>query len=525
MSGNRSKKKKKTSNEQNSELNPLISFNGMNRPVVTQESGSTPPAHRPHSSTSLPSFRPVVTQESGSTPPAHRPHSSTSLPAFHPVVTQESSSTPPAHRPPSTSLPALRPATFQPPAYQPPAYQPPAYQPSTYQTHVYETPAYQPHIPLTQSALFTDHGHFMEMLGTFLPRPQQQPQEQQCQQQPQLQQQPQEHQQQQQPQLQQQPQELQQQQQPQLQQQPQEHQQQQPQLQQQPQQGEEYQIVIHPRRKYNKEVKLLCADRLKDLLHDARRAYEVHDNPEDPYRPKWIGREVWNQLLQYWENDPHFKNRSAANKRNRSKGGCLHTQGSASLFAHAQDMVQKNGGDIDIAKVHKETHLRKKTGRYVDLRSEITQATYDDKIREFLQEHTEYSCYDDIPLIIRRDIWMQVAGRGTKKNKYGFGKLATNVTYENLLHVPTPEERRAQQEQHMQDRLDRLDREAEERRAMMNEQFRIEMDEHRRQMDEQRRQMDEYFRQMASSKNAPNDQTNSTDDEASDESDSEDADD
>ncbi|WJX70235.1 hypothetical protein P8452_54366 [Trifolium repens] len=92
--------------------------------------------------------------------------------------------------------------------------------------------------------------------------------------------------------------------------------------------------------------------------------------------------------------------------------------------------------------------------------------------------------------------------------------------------------RRAQQEQHMQDRLDRLDREAEERRAMMNEQFRIEMDEHRRQMDEQRRQMDEqrrqmdeYFRQMASSKNAPNDQTNSTDDEASDESDSEDADD
>jgi DNA anti-recombination protein RmuC len=85
--------------------------------------------------------------------------------------------------------------------------------------------------------------------------------------------------------------------------------------------------------------------------------------------------------------------------------------------------------------------------------------------------------------------------------------------------------RRAQQEQHMQDRLDRLDREAEERRAMMNEQFRRQMDEQRRQMDEQKRQMDEYFRQMAWSKNAPNDQTNSTDDEALNESDSEDADD
>jgi uncharacterized protein (DUF342 family) len=150
---------------------------------------------------------------------------------------------------------------------------------------------------------------------------------------------------------------------------------------------------------------------------------------------------------------------------------------------------------------------------------------------------------------------MQVTGQGTKKNKYGFGKLAPNVTRENLLHVPTPEERchpttfppeahaeiqrltqelkahkeelnrRAQQEQHMQDRLDRLDREAEERRAMMNEQFRRQMDEQRRQMDEQKRQMDEYFRQMAWSKNAPNDQTNSTDDEASNESDSEDTDD
>jgi hypothetical protein len=51
------------------------------------------------------------------------------------------------------------------------------------------------------------------------------------------------------------------------------------------------------------------------------------------------------------------------------------------------------------------------------------------------------------------------------------------------------------------------------------------MDEQRRQMDEQKRQMDEYFRQMAWSKNAPNDQTNSTDDEALNESDSEDADD
>ncbi|WJX52526.1 hypothetical protein P8452_38630 [Trifolium repens] len=141
-------------------------------------------------------------------------------------------------------------------------------------------------------------------------------------------------------------------------------------------------------------------------------------------------------------------------------------------------------------------------------------ATYDEKIREFLQEHTEYSCYDDIPLIIRRGIWMQVSSYNISPEAHA---EIQRLTQELKAHKEELN-RRAQQEQHMQDRLDRLDREAEERRAMMNEQF-------RRQMDEQRRQMDEYFRQMASSKNAPNDQTNSTDDEASDESDSEDADD
>jgi hypothetical protein len=83
-----------------------------------------------------------------------------------------------------------------------------------------------------------------------------------------------------------------------------------------------------------------AADRLKDLLHDASEAYKVKNTPKDPYRPGWIGREVWNELLQYWENDPHFKKHSVANKRNRSKGGSLHTLGSVSVFAHAQDMVK-----------------------------------------------------------------------------------------------------------------------------------------------------------------------------------------
>ncbi|WJX40315.1 uridine/cytidine kinase [Trifolium repens] len=314
------------------------------------------------------------------------------------------------------------------------------------------------------------------MLGTFLPRPQQQPQEQQEQ-----------------------PQEQQRQQQPQLQQQPQEHQQQQqPQLQQQPQQGEEYQIVIHPRRKYNKEVKLLGGKVLA--------------------RPAGLG------LLPCREEAKAIKKAIRAVYKK-----CYPTY--AKLIE--DEDVKKEIFEVFSGLCTWEPHL------HDDVESSFHH-TAADRLKDLLHDAREA---------------YEVTGRGTKKNKYGFGKLAPNVTYENLLHVPTPEERcrpttfppeaqaeiqrltqelqahreelnrRAQQEQQIQDRLDRLDREVEERRAMINEQFRIEMDEHRRQMDEQRRQLDEYFRQMASSKNAPNDQTNSTDDEASNESDSEDADD
>ncbi|MCI64050.1 hypothetical protein A2U01_0085307, partial [Trifolium medium] len=46
-----------------------------------------------------------------------------------------------------------------------------------------------------------------------------------------------------------------------------------------------------------------------------------------------------------------------------------------------------------------------------------------------------------IPNVIRRKIWLQASGPGPKNRKYGFGKLASNIRYDDLLHVPTPEER------------------------------------------------------------------------------------
>ncbi|GAU50624.1 hypothetical protein TSUD_410250 [Trifolium subterraneum] len=120
-----------------------------------------------------------------------------------------------------------------------------------------------------------------------------------------------------------------------------------------------------------------AALRLKDMLYDAREAYKVkHDPPLNPYRPNWIGDEAWKELLEYWENDLTFKKRSQANKGNINlgQGGNLHTQGSVSLINHAQQLIKEKGPNTDIPNIHKETHIKKSTGAYVDQRSETTQA-------------------------------------------------------------------------------------------------------------------------------------------------------
>ncbi|KAK2401067.1 hypothetical protein QL285_050695 [Trifolium repens] len=273
--------------------------------------------------------------------------------------------------------------------------------------------------------------------------------------------------------------------------------------------------------------------RLKDMLFDERGAYKVkHDPPEKPYRPNWIGEEVWQKLLHYWENDETFKKRSQANKGNRNlgKGGCLHTQGSVGVFSHAQQLIKEKGPNVDVSDIHKETHIRKSTGSYVDTRSETTQRLYDDKIGKFLDKHPEYSSHDEIPGTIRRDIWQEVSGPGTKNTKYGFGKLALNIRHENLVHIPTPEERcrpvalpaAAQAEierltrelQATKEELIRRDQQDQERHQMMQQEIRGLREEQTRAMDQQRREVGAYIRELlaSSSRNAPIDETNPQED-------------
>ncbi|KAK2449829.1 hypothetical protein QL285_008984 [Trifolium repens] len=273
--------------------------------------------------------------------------------------------------------------------------------------------------------------------------------------------------------------------------------------------------------------------RLKDLLYDEREAYKVkHDPPEKPYRPNWIGEEAWQKLLQYWENDEPFKKRSQANKGNRNLGkrGCLHTQGSVGVFSYAQHMIKEKGLNVDISDIHKETHIRKSTGGYVDTRSETTQRLYDEKIDKFFEKHPEYSNHDAIPRTIRRDIWQEVSGPGTKNTKYGFGKLAINIRHENFVHIPTPEERcrpvalpaAAQAEikkltrelQATKEELNRRDQQDQERHQMLQEEIRRVREENTRAMDQQRREVGAYIRELlaSSSRNVPIDETNPQED-------------
>ncbi|XP_039690976.1 neural Wiskott-Aldrich syndrome protein-like isoform X2 [Medicago truncatula] len=82
----------------------------------------------------------------------------------------------------------------------------------------------------------------------------------------------------------------------------------------------------------------VAARRLSDLLYDERQELKKR---KGNYLTQWIGEKSWELLLKYWNEDPHFKNRSKANKVNRASivGGQLHAQGSVSTATYARDLI------------------------------------------------------------------------------------------------------------------------------------------------------------------------------------------
>ncbi|KAK2360632.1 hypothetical protein P8452_64597 [Trifolium repens] len=88
-----------------------------------------------------------------------------------------------------------------------------------------------------------------------------------------------------------------------------------------------------------------------------------------------------------------------------------------------------------VGKVVPDAFFLARTSRCISQEREYWKA-----IEKYRQEHPEYHSYEDIPDIIRREIFLEVSGPGKKNKKYGFGKLAPNVHRQNLFHIPTPEE-------------------------------------------------------------------------------------
>ncbi|KAK2420704.1 hypothetical protein QL285_031408 [Trifolium repens] len=244
--------------------------------------------------------------------------------------------------------------------------------------------------------------------------------------------------------------------------------------------------------------------RLKDLLYDERQAYKVkHDPPKNPYRPNWIGEEAWQKLLHYWENDETFKKRSQANKGNRNlgKGGCLHTQGQGSVgvFSHAQHLIKEKGPNVDISDIHKETHIRKSSGGYVDTRSETTQVNLGYTMKKLTNFWKNIL---SIPTMMQYPV----------PSDEIFGRRCRPVALPAAAQAEI--EKLTRELQATKEELNRRDQQDQERHQMLQEEIRRVREENTRAMDQQRREVGAYIRELlaSSSRNVPIDETNPQED-------------
>ncbi|GAU47859.1 hypothetical protein TSUD_243840 [Trifolium subterraneum] len=128
--------------------------------------------------------------------------------------------------------------------------------------------------------------------------------------------------------------------------------------------------------------------------------------------------------------------------------------------------IKEKGRNTDIPDIHKETHIKKSMGAYVDQRFETTQRLYDEHVAKFLEKHPEYSNHDDIPGTMRRHIWQ--------------------------------EELQARREE-----INKLVQQDQERQQMMQQEIRRAMEEQTREMEKQRRELSTLREMLASSRNAP----------------------
>ncbi|MED6167615.1 hypothetical protein PIB30_004426 [Stylosanthes scabra] len=128
-------------------------------------------------------------------------------------------------------------------------------------------------------------------------------------------------------------------------------------------------------------------------------------------RLQWMNERLRKMLLDRVANDPGFKKRQASSKKNRasSKGGCLHTGGSATIpkTRHVE--------------VFRETHTRKCDRTIVEKRAEDLLTEFSANFEEATQQAQEEGDDESTATVDPDIVWRQTLSEPYKNRVYGAG--------------------------------------------------------------------------------------------------------
>ncbi|XP_004505606.1 uncharacterized protein [Cicer arietinum] len=198
------------------------------------------------------------------------------------------------------------------------------------------------------------------------------------------------------------------------------------------------------------------AKRLSDMLSKVRKKGT---------RPHWICEEAWKGLIAHWEGQA-FKNVSTRNKTNRAsgKGGAVHTTGRKAHVDVALSMSRKLGRSVDPDELFLATH-KKKSGNWVDIRSQTTYKHYQDRLKEVqtqIGEEVQTQIGEDslngmqeVDGATKLELWKEVAGGKTRGRCYGTADLSLNLqhgvaTLTQEIREPYPNSCRCDQAVHLE---------------------------------------------------------------------------
>ncbi|XP_010555865.1 PREDICTED: uncharacterized protein LOC104825261 [Tarenaya hassleriana] len=133
-----------------------------------------------------------------------------------------------------------------------------------------------------------------------------------------------------------------------------------------------------------KEFNQLGMQRIKLLMNNAKRKYDLHDKP-----PEWATEDLFRQLVQHWSSE-HFKEKSAKAKQSRlsqkfaGDGPHRHTSGAKSFKKRAKEMEKEIGRKPTLVELVARTHKRY-DGSIVDPRAERIIGVVTEKLTQLSQ--------------------------------------------------------------------------------------------------------------------------------------------